>query len=101
MFIRGVLISFVTTTILYFLLPFIYIDPVRWMNYSNSVSEWHIQYMLRMTVAMIVSIPVGGAFGWKRKMKKLWFIGYLLGVILTPALIGFCYMVYFYFAIAP
>jgi hypothetical protein len=71
------------------------------MNYSNSVSEWHIQYMLRMTVAMIVSIPVGGAFGWKRKMKKLWFIGYLLGVILTPALIGFCYMVYFYFAIAP
>lgn len=100
LFKRGFLIASITVILLYFILPIVYIDPVRWWD-SIQNAEGHIQFIAKMMVTIVISIPVGIAIGWWQKTNSTWIKGFVSGLITAPILLGLLILAYILLNIAP
>lgn len=100
MFKRGFHIASITIMILCFILPIIYIDPVRWRD-SIQNADGHIQFIAKMIITVVISIPVGIAIGWRKKTNSAWIKGFISGLITAPILLGLLLLAYILLNIAP
>lgn len=100
MLLKGALVSVLSISLLYIIPPFTYADPTLWLT-SNRFSDGTIQFGLRMIAAMIISIPIGVAIGWKQKANRLWIVSYVAGWLTTPVVVGLVLLLYVLLTIAP
>lgn len=100
MFKRGFFISSITVILLYFILPIIYIDPARWLDTIQN-AEGHIQFIWRMIVAIVISIPIGLSIERRHKANSTWIKGFIAGVIIAPILLGLLFLAFILLNIAP